>query len=214
MFSMAEEVPENDANFVHSSRAFALLGEVLVKLGQNAPNLLCRNVRLIQFEINRHKNDVCRRLEVIDQAIARTFAFPDIAVPYSHFEYSMAGPWHLIAYDLASQKLIDRRLNVRTDVPVLLGKRSQVALKFMGKLNLHRFGWLIRHRCHPTIQIPVVFRLPLLPSTPGGSYHRQALTPHSHGTIGQSGVGSVDIRVASLRFHELAVFRRQKFQRT
>jgi hypothetical protein len=38
---MAEEVPENDANFVHSSRSFALLGEVLVKLGQNAPNLFC-----------------------------------------------------------------------------------------------------------------------------------------------------------------------------
>ena len=30
-------VLENGVNFAHSSRAFALLGEVLVKLGQNAP---------------------------------------------------------------------------------------------------------------------------------------------------------------------------------
>jgi len=31
---MGEGVPGNSVNFAHSSRAFALLGEVLVKLGQ------------------------------------------------------------------------------------------------------------------------------------------------------------------------------------
>ena len=61
-----------------------LLGEVLVKLDQNAPNLLCQNVRLIQFGINRHKNDVCRCLEMVDQAIAGTFAFLDITVSHPH----------------------------------------------------------------------------------------------------------------------------------
>ena len=50
---------------------------------------------------------------MVDQAIARTFAFPDIAVPYSHPEYGIARPAYLIAYDLASQKLVNHRLNVR-----------------------------------------------------------------------------------------------------
>jgi hypothetical protein len=34
--------------------------------GQNAPNLPHRNIHPIQLGINRHKNDVCRRFEVVD----------------------------------------------------------------------------------------------------------------------------------------------------
>ena len=75
--------------------------------GQNAPNLLRRNVRLIQLGINRHKNDVCRCLEVVDQAIARTFAFPDIPVPHPHLEYGVVRPRHLITYNLACPKLVN-----------------------------------------------------------------------------------------------------------
>ena len=61
----------------------AALSEVLVELDQNVPNLLCRDIRLVQLGIDRHKDDVCRRLEVIDHAIARTFAFLNVTVPHS-----------------------------------------------------------------------------------------------------------------------------------
>ena len=84
-------------NFVLSSRAFTLLSEMLVKIDQNAPDTIRRNVRLIQLGINRHKNYVCRCLEVVDQAIARTFSLPDIPVPHPHLEYGISRPWCLIA---------------------------------------------------------------------------------------------------------------------
>lgn len=90
------------ARFFLSSRIFELLGEVLVKFDQNVPNLLRRDVRLIQLGINRHKNDVCGRSEVVYQAIARTFAFLNITVPHPHLEYGIMRSGYLVAYDLAS----------------------------------------------------------------------------------------------------------------
>jgi len=149
--------------------ANALLGEVLVKLDQNAPNLLRGDVGLIQLGINRHKNDVCWRLEVINQAIARTFAFLNITVPHPDLEYRIVGSGHLVAHDLTSPKLVNHRLNVRANVPVLLGQRSQVTLEFRRVLNMHRLGWLTRHQCLPTIQTQVVSHLPSLLSSLGGS---------------------------------------------
>ena len=77
-----------------TSRESSLLGGVRIKLDHNAPNLLRRNVRLIQLGINRHKNDVCGRFEVVDHAIARTFAFLNIA-PNPHLAYGVARPWAL-----------------------------------------------------------------------------------------------------------------------
>lgn len=87
-----------------SSRIFELLGEVLVKFDQNAPNLLRRDVRLIQLGINRHKNDVCGRSEVVYQAIARTFAFLNITVLYQHLEYGVVHLGCMVAYNLTRFK--------------------------------------------------------------------------------------------------------------
>ncbi|MCK5109683.1 MAG: hypothetical protein KAR25_08325, partial [Methanosarcinales archaeon] len=39
-----------------------------------------------------------------------------------------------------SPKLVNHRLNVRMNVPVLLGKRPQVTLEFQDKLNLRRLS--------------------------------------------------------------------------
>ena len=91
--------------FCSSSRASSLLDGVLIKLDQNTPNLFRRNVRLIQLGINRHKNDVCGRLEVVDYAIARTFAFLNITVPHPHLEYSVARPGNLVAHDLTQPEV-------------------------------------------------------------------------------------------------------------
>ena len=95
----------NAARILFIIPQFALLGEVFTKLDQNVPNLLRRNVRLIQLGINRHKNYVFRCLEVVDQTIARTFAFLDIAIANAYLEYSIARPWHLITHNLTCLKL-------------------------------------------------------------------------------------------------------------
>jgi hypothetical protein len=99
---------------------------------------------------------------MIDQAIARAFAFPNIAVSHSHLEYRIARSGHLIADDLTGSKLINQRLNIRTDVTVLLGQRSQVTLELRCILDPHRFGWLTRHQCPPTVQTPALSHLPAL----------------------------------------------------
>jgi len=79
------------------SYASALLDGVLIKLDQNALNLLRRNVRLIQLGINCHKNDVCGRFEVVHHAIARTFAFLNITVPHPHLKYGVVRPRHIVS---------------------------------------------------------------------------------------------------------------------
>lgn len=79
---------------IEQSVVCAALSEVLVKLDQNVPNLLCRDIRLVQLGIDRHKDDVCRCLEVIDHAIARMFAFLNVTVPHSYLEYGVARSGH------------------------------------------------------------------------------------------------------------------------
>jgi len=79
MFPAYKQHPTEGKELSETS-CMPFLFEVLVKLDQNASNLLRRDVRLVQLGIDCHKDYLCRFLEVIDQAIARTFAFSNISL--------------------------------------------------------------------------------------------------------------------------------------
>ena len=67
---------------------------------------------------------------MIDDPIATAFAFAAIGVLDAHFEDGILYTRNLITGCLSLHQFGKQRLDVRLDLPILLGELAQIALKF------------------------------------------------------------------------------------
>ena len=75
---------------------------------------------------------------LVDDSIAPTVPFAAIGVLDAHFEDGVPHARNLIAGCMALRQFIEQRLEVRFDLPILLGELAQIALKFRGE---HHHDW-------------------------------------------------------------------------
>ena len=103
-------------------------------------NPRCRNIRLLKFGIESNENDFGGSFDIVEETIARAFAFASVAVWNAHFKNCKSSPRNLIAKTLSRCQTINDRLNIRANMTILFGEPPQVTFEFRRVLNLNLFA--------------------------------------------------------------------------
>lgn len=102
------------------------------------------DVYLIGFGVDVKQDDNFGGEDLVDDAIATTFAFADIAIFGADFEDGVANAGDLVAGGFALLELGDQGFDVIADLAVAFGEVADLAFEFVGDEDLGGGGF--RHR--------------------------------------------------------------------
>ena len=93
---------------------------------------------MLGLRVDGHEQDVVALGDVVDHAIATAGATLSVSISNTYLVNRVTDTLDLIARRLADLQLVDERLEISTDAPVLARKSFELALEGFGVTNTTR----------------------------------------------------------------------------